>query len=747
MTRHRFFFAIFGLLAACDGPAPTPDGGSDAATPDAPTTDAGTDAATDAPSDAPSDGGPDAPVPGPDYLTSIGTEADYASIAGEGDEVKYLATVDGRDPVLPHECLFQNTARYAFHIQFLRAAFPDELGTLDFDTYVSLVLDAPTRRWWGGALDRYARIAHPLSGHPGITTYTVYQSSGAGENLSVDQIVEIDARMKSCAPALAAELVFVPSGADQEDHVRPLVAELNARGVAVRFPAELIEHDFEAYSVGESYGYLSIVPRGTPPPEEYGPRDILVLEAAPSDITTVGGMLTALPQNIHSHVNLRLREKELPNALVADVYEDAAIGALADQLVHVEVTTAGVTVEAASVTDAQAWWDAHRPVVGPVSSDLTVTEMAGLETLSHDDAIAYGVKAANIGELHDVLPEANRVEGFAIPFSAYRDFAEHNDVDDALATLLADPRLRTDRGFRVDALDDLRDTIRDGEFPAGQLEAIFDRIRAVYGEEAETTYLRFRSSTNAEDLEVFSGAGLYESKTGCLGDDLDADEDGPSACLTTEHADYLTAELARREAELLAHPERWWLEAIIDDLDGDLHDEKPVADALRKVWRSLFNLRAFDERDYYGIDHTAVYMGIAVHPTFVMERQESVVITGLRPDAGDPLYRIITQLGEVGVVRPVDPTAVPETLTFRRSASGATDVRVLVPSSLSPGGARLWSDTELATLQGLLFTVHDHFATEVYPDVPDLRLDLEVEVTADDRIIIKQARPYLGVEP
>ena len=43
--------------------------------------------------------------------------------------------------------------------------------------------------------------------------------------------------------------------------------------------------------------------------------------------------------------------------------------------------------------------------------------------------------------------------------------------------------------------------------------------------------------------------------------------------------------------------------------------------------------------------------------------------------------------------------------------------------------------------------MHDHFATNVYPDFTDLRLDIEIEVTSDDRIVIKQARPYLAVEP
>jgi pyruvate,water dikinase len=559
---------------------------------------------------------------------------------------------------------------------------------LSFDTYVNFVLRNATRRAWGGAIERRDRITHPLSGAPGIYIYYAYQEREPDENLTVAQIVELDRRLKACAPLTASSLVFVPSILEQENHIRPLVPELNAAGVAVRFPADLVEREYEAYSVGESYGYLHVVPAGTAVPEDYGSRDVLVLEAAPPDLTTLAGMISTLPQSSLSHSNLRLRERGLPNVMLTSAYTDSRVQALEDQLVHVVATETELTLESATLAEAQAYWDAHTPMVGPVTSDLTVTALEGMDTLTHEDAIAYGAKAANLGELHAILPAANRVEGFGIPFSAYRDFIEHNNIDADITALLADPQVDTDRGYRDDALDDLRDAIRDGALQPGFFAALEARLREVYGNGVETQFIRFRSSTNAEDLDEFSGAGLYDSKTGCLGDDLDGDATGPSRCLSTAHREWIEAELVRRRAEQTAHPERWWLAAIIADLEDDLVEEKPIAEALVKVWRSLWNLRAYDEREYYGIPHTDVYMGIAVQPTFVLERQESVAITNLTPDAGDPVYRVVSQLGEVGIVRPIDPGAVPETLTFRRSGNSATSVQVVVPSSLSPGAAR-----------------------------------------------------------
>lgn len=677
------------------------------------------------------------------HLARLESEADFAALAGEGKELKYLTRVDGREPVVAEECLFQNTARFPYHLMFLRSAFP-ALATLDFDVYVSWVLRASTRRFWGGGLRYYQQITHPVGGAPGIYTYSAYQESGAGEALTLEQLVEIDRRLKACAPFAASRLVFAPESKQQADHVRTLLEGLRTADVAVRFPEELIQREYEVYSAAEGYGYLHVVEEGAALGPEYGPRDVVVVSSAPSDIAVVAGLVTALPQNLHSHVNLRLREKSIPNAMLASAYSDARIATLRNQLVHVVAGEAGITLESARLEDAARFWDAHRPSVGDLRSNLTVTTLEGLETLAHDDAVAYGTKAANLGELHAILPAANRVEGFAIPFAAYRDYVRQNGFDAEIAALLADPRVRTDRAHRAAALDVLRGSLRRGTIDPTFFAALTARLRALLGPGADTTYVRFRSSTNAEDLEGLSGAGLYDSCSGCLADDLDADELGPSHCLSAVYRAHLEAELGRRRTELAEHPDRPWLLEMVEDLEGDLADEKPVADALRKVWRSLWNLEAFEEREYYGLPHEQVFMGVAVQATFIMEQQEAVVVTNLKLDDGDPVYRVISQLGEVGVVRPVDPTAVAEHVTFRRGTMGVHDVRTIVASSLAPSGTRLWSDAEIVTLGTLLFAIQDRFSSDVYPSIRPLQLDLEVELTHDRRIVIKQARPYVG---
>lgn len=680
-----------------------------------------------------------------EYLTRLGSAEAYGSLAAEGAEVKYLAVVDGREPegvFAGAECLFQNTAKYEYHVQFLRT-FP-EYEELSAERYADLVLRRESRSMWGGGLRLFPATPHPVSGTDGVLAYTIYSESSAEEMLSVGDIVEVDRRLKTAARFASEFLVFTPDGGAQTAALQGRADELLAAGVAMLDPSRLRPgFAAETYVEGEGYGYLRLATDETDV-ENAGPRDVLVVDAAPNDLGLVAGLVTRVPQSLGSHVNLRLREKGIPSAAVASVFENAVIAALADRLVHVSARGTRVEITPARLEDAEAFWSVNRPNVGEPESDLDVTELRALADLSAADAGAYGTKAANLGELSGVLPAENRVSGFAIPFRAYADFMAETGLDLEVESVLADETVRTDAAHKRARLETLRDQIRAAEISPDLAQSLARAISAAYGEAGAATRLRFRSSTNAEDLPGVSGAGLYDSRSGCLGDDLDADDTGPSACLTEEHEAFLRAELARRQQELALHPERPFLSELIADLESDLADEKSAWRAIRRVWASLWNVRAFDDREYYGIDHRSVFMGIAVHPSFVGEQLEAVVVTGLEPDAAQPLYRVVSQRGEIGVVRPIDPDARPEILSFRRDeADNPVEITLVQRSSLSEDGAPLWSDARVTELAELLFDVQDHFSVSVYPQIAPLMLDIEVDVTMDGRTVIKQARPYV----
>ena len=53
----------------------------------------------------------------------------------------------------------------------------------------------------------------------------------------------------------------------------------------------------------------------------------------------------------------------------------------------------------------------------------------------------------------------------------------------------------------------------------------------------------------------------------------------------------------------------------------------PASEEVRKVWASVWNWRAFEERAFWNIDHRAVRMGVAVHQAFPDEQVNGVMIT------------------------------------------------------------------------------------------------------------------------
>lgn len=730
MTRVAFVLWLGFALAAC--------GGGEQVTTDASIDSSVADSGVDAEVDA--HDMQDAHVARPAYLTELPTTAEYQRIEGPGEEVKFSLAVDGREPLLPYECVFPDTLRFPYHLSFLRENF-EGLEDLDLPTYARYVLNHDSRRLWGGHVKHYANVTHPLTNEPGIYGFIVYQGDGEAEHLSAAQIEEVNDRIAHCAPFLAERIVFLPDN-HQREHVTAILDDLRARGVAVRFPEELVTVPYEPYVEGETYGYLRVVADGAAL-SEYGPRDVVAVSASPAEIGIVSGLVTEEPQSLHSHVNLRLREKHIPSAMLSTFRDDERFSLLADQLVHLVVSASGLTLESATLEDAEEFWARTRPVITLPPSDLGETAQRPLAELTYAKRDAYGVKAANLGELQAALDAPNRPVGFAIPFSAYVAFVEVNDFEDDVATLLANPAVRENAQVRADALDDLRDVMKAGVLPEGLLGDIETSVLATFGESGRETFLRFRSSTNVEDLESLSGAGLYDSASGCLADDLDADTTGPSHCLTPEFETHLRAELARREAEYAAHPERTWLAAHIDDLEKELSKEKTVADALRKVWRSLWNLRAFEEREYYGIAHEDALMGMAVHPRFVMESAEAVVVTNLDATSSAPLYRVIAQTSDLGVVEPVDPAATTEIFTFRRREP--LTFTTLARSNRVPSGGLVLTASERETLAALLYRVQDHFRTNVYMR-DDLSLDIEVEWLPDRTPVLKQARPYLGDE-
>ena len=86
-------------------------------------------------------------------VETVDSEATWNAMSAEGDDdgvvrtVKYLVPVSETQPV---PTAYVNTQRYDLHYDFLREAFPDDYGLLQWNDYVAMIIDPERRAYYGG---------------------------------------------------------------------------------------------------------------------------------------------------------------------------------------------------------------------------------------------------------------------------------------------------------------------------------------------------------------------------------------------------------------------------------------------------------------------------------------------------------------------------------------------------------------------------------------------------------------------
>ena len=312
--------------------------------------------------------------------------------------------------------------------------------------------------------------------------------------------------------------------------------------------------DFQAFNKGKAVGKLRVVPAGTPFESlAFDRHDIVVLQESYPDITPVAGIIATQFSTPLSHVNLRAGAWGIPNA--GDKKARDKFGKLDGKIVYYEVTDTAITLREATKAEVDEMQKqvaaAHHVELPP--ADLTNKRFAMLTRMRAKDVNVYGTKASNLGEIVTANLEGVRVPmGFGVPFYYYAQHLKQNGLDKKIDAMLADPQWK-DPVWRKTALDGIRKAIMDAPIDPVTLDMIYKRVHVSLGGKG----VFVRSSSNSEDLPGFNGAGLY-------------------------------------------------------DTVGNVKGEKALGDALKFVWASIWNLRAVDEREAFGIDHKTVYMGVLV---------------------------------------------------------------------------------------------------------------------------------------
>ena len=306
-------------------------------------------------------------------------------------------------------------------------------------------------------------------------------------------------------PFLDGNLAYHPASETQRALLESEESQYAQTNIRTIFAEELFGNvTYTALNPGECFGRLRLM-TGT---ETVSVRDVVILRTIPNDLSHVSGILTETQQTPLSHINLKAKQNGTPNAFLLEASDHPDIAPLLGENVYLNIGPDGFEIRAATQSEVDNYFDTIRPSSPqtPVR-DLSRTDILPLDDIGFDDAPGYGSKSANLGELRSFLP-AVTPDGFAVPFYFYDEFMEFNGFYAEAETMMADPDFQTDPATREAALEAFRKRItKYGILPYWMSSALSD-IQETF---PASLSVRFRSSTNNEDLEGFNGAGLYES--------------------------------------------------------------------------------------------------------------------------------------------------------------------------------------------------------------------------------------------
>ena len=412
------------------------------------------------------------------------------------------------------------------------------------------------------------------------------------------------------------------------------------------------------------------------------PRDVVIYQALPNEMPRVAGVITTVGQTPLSHVNLRAVQDRVPNAVAGKLLEDTAVTSLIGRYVKYDVNDGGFTIVPATQAEVEAHHAAARPTEAQTPErDLSIKKITPLSAIEFENWTAFGVKAANVATLRTFnLSDVFVPDGSAVPFYYYDKFMSYSGLYHRARKMLNNAKFHTDPKLQDTQLADFRDAIKNSPMP----EWMMNDLSKLQKSFPAGTVLRCRSSTNNEDLPSFSGAGLYDS--------------------------------------FAQYP-----------------DEGHVSKCIKQVYASVWNLRAFLERDFFRIDHLKTAMGVLVYPHFEGETANGVAVSADPVYQTDDAFYVNAQVGADLVTNPQAKSTPEELLIYGDGTSS-----VITHSSRVAPGETVLTNPQIALMKSSLATIHERFA-KLYDVKPGQRFAMEIEfkILSSGTLAIKQARTWI----
>jgi hypothetical protein len=430
---------------------------------------------------------------------------------------------------------YVNSKAYAFHKDFVNAEYLSlERGKVFYENNYA----NKDRRFFLGTIS-YQTTVNKF-------TFEFWE----GDRLSKELLTQCYEVLRK---SFFTEIFFKPNSLIQEEVARELTGA-SANRVAVLTMSELASNQqYQPLNLGANVGQLRILDRVTP--ETVIDRNqIVIFKEVPIQLTPLSGIITTEPASPLSHVNLLAKSWGIPNARIANA--DKLFKELEGKYVRLEVNDNEYKLLPANAKEVEARnreFIKRSDLVTP-TADTTYEKLTDLQSQRKLDAKRFGAKAANLGEIINARnPQIVVPKGFSIPFTHYKTFLTVNKLEDKIADAVEEDRFVHDPVYRKKRLAEIRQWIQQGKLEVGFKKMLEGKAFDL----GLSKGLFVRSSTNAEDLPNFSGAGLYTTVP-------------------------------------------------------NVRNYEQLYEAVKTVWASIWNYEAYEAREGFGMNHFGVYPSVLV---------------------------------------------------------------------------------------------------------------------------------------
>ncbi|PXY45902.1 PEP/pyruvate-binding domain-containing protein [Flavobacterium hydrophilum] len=414
------------------------------------------------------------------------------------------------------------------------------------------------------------------------------------------------------------------------------------------------------------------------------PDEIIILDGTPDILPNVRGIIVNELQTPLSHLVLLGKNRKIPIMAYTTVDKDSNIKRLLSKKVELKIKVDTFFIK-----------ESNKKIVQKINLkkkkltiDSSVTQLIDLSKIPKKGVNYIGSKAQNMAYLIAISKEFSfktPEDAHTIPFYFYIKHIQKKSISPLIKELLAYQN-KDSAQWVNQQLKKIRDAIKKEPVDSKLIATLHKTF-----ENKAFKNFRFRSSTNAEDLDDFNGAGLYDSKTGILGDSI-----------------------------------------------------KTFEKAIKQVWASVWNEASYNERELFGIDQQNIAMGVLVHRSFPDELANGVVITKNIFRTNFSGITVNVQKGENSVVKPEKGEVCEQFIIYHfNTGTSDTDFDVDYTSN-----SNLNNNEPILNRKEInnLFTVSRKIEEKMYRYWKKNRyhpVDIEFKIVGENRdLYIKQVRPF-----